>query len=182
MKYVRYIFFSVVLTLGALSWVAFNSAGDPPAVGDPAPEFTLVSNEGVEVSLKDYRDEWVVLYFYPRDFTRGCTIEAHNFQRDIEKFEALNAVILGVSVDRAESHSEFCAKEGLTFKLLADTEATVSEDYGSVIGVGDVRLSARNTFVIDPKGIVAKVFLKVKPNPHSDEVLAALGELQATED
>jgi len=180
MKYVRYIFFSVVLVLGALTWVAFNSAGDPPAVGDPAPEFTLVSNESVDVSLKDYRDQWVVLYFYPRDFTRGCTIEAHNFQRDIDKYDALNAVVLGVSVDSAESHGEFCAKEGLTFKLLADEDASVSEDYGSVIGVGEVRVSARNTFVIDPKGVVAKVFLKVKPTPHSEEVLAALAELQTT--
>lgn len=182
MKYVRYISLTLVLALGALIWVAFYSAGDPPAVGDPAPEFTLVSNEGAEVSLDDYRDQWVVLYFYPKDFTRGCTIEAHNFQRDIERYEALNTVILGISVDSAESHDEFCAKEGLTFKLLSDEDAAVSENYGSVIGVGDVKLSARNTFVIDPKGVVARVFLKVKPNPHSDEVLAALVELQATED
>ena len=125
MKKLRYVALAIVLSLGALVWVAFNSAGDPPAVGDPAPEFTLVSNEGTEVNLKDYRDQWVVLYFYPKDFTSGCTIEARNFQRDIEKYEALNAVVLGVSVDDAKSHDEFCAKEGLTFKLLADTEAAV---------------------------------------------------------
>ena len=148
---------------------------DPPAVGDPAPEFTLVSNEGTEVNLADYRDSWVVLYFYPQDFTGGCTIEAKNFERDIEQYEAKNTVVLGVSTDSVESHEEFCTKEGLSFKLLADVEGAVSDQYGSLSEGGKSR---RNTFVIDPNGVVAKVFLKVSPNPHSEEVLAALAELQ----
>ena len=151
---------------------------DPPEVGKPAPEFTLKSNEGKTVSLKDYRGKWVVLYFYPRDFTSGCTIEARNFQRDIAKYEAAKAVVLGVSVDTADSHKDFCTKEGLSFKLLADTEKTVSETYGSTMEYQGNKLSARNTFIIDPKGNIAKVFLKVKPPTHSEEVLAALSELQ----
>jgi len=120
----------------------------------------------------------VVLYFYPKDFTQGCTIEARNFQRDIAKYEAVNAVILGVSVDNEQSHKDFCAKEGLNFKLLADTDAKVSDQYGSVMEYNGAKLSARNTFIIDPQGKVVKVFEKVKVAAHSEEVLAALATLQ----
>jgi thioredoxin-dependent peroxiredoxin len=164
-----------VLSLFAASAGAFS---DAPEVGKPAPAFTLMSHEGKKVNLKDYRGKWVVLYFYPKDFTSGCTIEARNFQRDIAKYEKANAVILGVSVDDVTSHKSFCEKEGLNFKLLADTEASTSEAYASVMDYNGKKLSARNTFVIDPKGNVAKVFMKVKPMEHSDEVLAALAELQ----
>jgi len=166
-----------LIALLLLSGLAMAFSG-PPEVGKPAPEFTLKSNEGKTVSLKDYKGKWVVLYFYPKDFTSGCTIEAHNFQRDIAKYEAAKAVILGVSIDTAESHKDFCTKEGLSFKLLADTEVKVSDAYGSVMEYQGNKLSARNTFIIDPKGNVAQVFLKVKPPAHSDEVLAALAELQ----
>ena len=155
-----------------------HAAADQPAVGAPAPDVKLTSNEGSPVSLKDYRGKWVVLYFYPKDFTSGCTLEAHNFQRDLQKYEQANAVILGVSVDTAESHKSFCAKEGLNFKLLSDTDAKVSTEYGSVMEYNGMKLSARNTFIIDPKGNVAKVFVGVKPVAHSEEVLAALADLQ----
>ena len=119
-----------------------------------------------------------MLYFYPKDFTGGCTLEAHNFQTDLSKYQALNAVILGVSVDTAESHKSFCAKEGLAFKLLSDADTKVSEAYGSLMDYNGTKLSARNTFIIDPQGKVAKVFLKVSPGGHSAEVLAALASLQ----
>jgi peroxiredoxin Q/BCP len=162
--------------LAAISAVA--ALADPPEVGKPAPEFKMTTNEGKQVSLKDYKGKWVVLYFYPKDFTQGCTIEARNFQRDIASYEKANAVILGVSTDDANSHKSFCEKEGLNFKLLADTDSKVSEAYGSVMEYNGNKLSARNTFIIDPKGNVARVFLKVKPMAHSEEVLAALAELQ----
>ena len=166
-----------LIAMLCLAGLALAFSG-PPEVGKPAPEFTLKSNEGKTVSLKDYKGQWVVLYFYPKDFTSGCTIEAHNFQRDIDKYQAAKAVILGVSIDTAESHKDFCTKEGLSFKLLADTEVKVSDAYGSVMEYQGNKLSARNTFIIDPKGNVAQVFLKVKPPAHSEEVLAALAELQ----
>src|SRR4030095_15767030 len=155
-----------------------SAVSELPAVGGPAPTFTLTTNEGKEASLNDFRGKWVVLYFYPKDFTSGCTIEARNFQRDLDKYKAANAVILGVSVDTAESHKEFCAKEGLNFKLLSDTDAKVSDAYGSIMEYQGMKLSARNTFIIDPKGKVAQVFMKVKVQPHSEEVLAALAALQ----
>ena len=103
----------IICATAALALVVAES----PAVGSSAPEFALTTNEGNQAALKDFRGEWVVLYFYPKDFTGGCTLEAHNFQTDLSKYQALNAVILGVSVDTAESHKSFCAKEGLAFKL-----------------------------------------------------------------
>jgi peroxiredoxin Q/BCP len=140
-----------------------------------APSVTLPSQDGSKVSLKDYRGKWVVLYFYPKDNTPGCTIEAHNFQRDLSKYQEKNAVIVGVSVDSSESHQDFCTKQSLTFKLLADTEKKVTAEYGSLRDNG---MAARNTFLIDPKGRIAKVWTGVKPQEHSEEILATLSELQ----
>jgi peroxiredoxin Q/BCP len=174
-KYVFLLAFAIVAVLACNRVSAVNEL---PAVGAAAPGFNLTTNEGKQVSLNDFKGKWVVLYFYPKDFTQGCTIEARNFQRDIAKYEAINTVILGVSVDNAESHKEFCAKEGLNFKLLADTDAKVSEQYGSIMEYNGAKLSARNTFIIDPSGKIAKVFEKVKVAPHSEEVLAALADLQ----
>jgi peroxiredoxin Q/BCP len=173
--------YALILAFAIVSVLACNRVGavaDMPAVGAAAPGFNLTTNEGKQVSLNDFKGKWVVLYFYPKDFTSGCTLEARNFQRDIAKYEAANAVILGVSVDTAESHKEFCAKEGLNFKLLSDSDAKVSEQYGSIMEYNGAKYSARNTFIIDPQGKVAKVFDKVKPGGHSEEVLAALATLQ----
>ena len=164
-----------VIALAPALTTAFSSM---PEVGQPAPDFSLKNQDGKQVSLKDYRGKWIVLYFYPKDFTSGCTLEAHNFQRDIASYEKANAVILGVSVDTEDSHKSFCAKEGLSFKLLADTENKVSTTYGSIMEYQGNKLSARNTFLIDPQGKIARVFEKVKPPAHSEEVLAALAELQ----
>ena len=159
--------------------VAGMRAGDKtPAVGTAAPDFTLNSQEAKSISLHDFKGKWVVLYFYPKDMTTGCTIEAHNFQRDLAKYDAKNAVILGVSVQDEKSHQEFCAKESLTFKLLADTNKEVSEKYDSVMNMGVMKLSARHTFLIGPDGVVRKVWTTVDVKTHSDDVLAALDELQ----
>jgi peroxiredoxin Q/BCP len=158
--------------------VLASAVSEAPAIGSNAPEFALTTNEGNQAALKDFRGKWVVLYFYPKDFTGGCTLEAHNFQTDLARYQALNAVILGVSVDTAESHKSFCAKEGLAFKLLSDADTKVSAAYGSLMDYNGTKLSARNTFIIDPQGKVAKVFLKVSPGGHSAEVLAALATLQ----
>jgi thioredoxin-dependent peroxiredoxin len=170
---------AVVVVAAGLVLLAVNlRAGDKaPAVGTEAPDFTLNSQDAKPVSLHDFRDKWVVLYFYPKDMTPGCTIEAHNFQRDLAKYEAKNAIILGVSVQNEKSHQEFCAKESLNFKLLADTKQEVSERYDSITNYGVMKLSARHTFLIDPTGKVRKVWTDVDVKKHSDEVLAALDEL-----
>jgi thioredoxin-dependent peroxiredoxin len=169
------IFLSAFLGLGTLALVAAESQ-QQPEVGKAAPDFSLTTGDGSQVSLKDYRGKWVVLYFYPKDFTSGCTMEARNFQRDLVKYEGAGAVILGVSVDTAQSHKDFCAQEGLNFKLLADPDAKVSTEYGSVMEGS--KLAARNTFLINPKGEIAKVYTGVKPAEHSEQVLKDLDELK----
>jgi thioredoxin-dependent peroxiredoxin len=149
-----------------------------PSLGDPAPGFTLPSQEGSPVSLKDYRGRWVVLYFYPKDQTPGCTREAHHFEADRQKYDSRKAVVLGVSVDSVQSHKKFCLKEGLNFRLIADTSGDVTKEYGSLTNLGVVKFAARHTFLIDPEGKIARVYPNVDPDRHSEEVLAALDQLQ----
>lgn len=149
-----------------------------PASGAPAPNFTLPSQESSSVSLNDFRGSWVVLYFYPKDQTPGCTREAHNFQVDQGKYAERHAVVLGVSVDSVDSHKKFCAKEGLNFKLLADSDGKVSQSYGSLTNLGVAKFAARHTFLIDPNGRIAKTYTSVDPTRHSQEVLTELDELQ----
>jgi len=149
-----------------------------PTAGSSAPDFTLPSQDGTPVSLKDYRGKWVVLYFYPRDQTPGCSREAHNFEVDQPKYAERNSVVLGVSVDSVESHKRFCTKDGLNFKLLADTDKKVSKLYGSLNDFGVVKISARNTFLLDPSGKIAKAYISVDPLKHSQEVLADLDSLK----
>jgi thioredoxin-dependent peroxiredoxin len=168
----------VVVVIFLVPRLLSSSRAAAPAPGSVAPEFTLSSQEETSVSLKDYRGKWVVLYFYPRDQTPGCTREAHNFQVDQSKYDQRNAVILGVSVDSVDSHKKFCAKEGLNFKLLADRDGQVSKEYGSLINLGVTKMAARHTFLIDPSGRVAKAYTSVDPGGHSADVLATLDQLE----
>ena len=156
----------------------FSASRAVPAPGSQAPDFTLSSQEGTSLRLSDYRGKWVVLYFYPKDQTPGCTREAHNFQIDQSKYDERNAVILGVSVDSVDSHKKFCAKEGLNFRLLADKDGKVSQEYGSVTNLVVTKFSARHTFLVNPRGIIARTYTNVDPARHSEEVLAALDQLQ----
>jgi peroxiredoxin Q/BCP len=174
------IILSAVICLGTFASMATAETQQQPQIGKPAPDFSLTTGDSSQVSLKDYRGKWVVLYFYPKDFTSGCTLEARNFQRDLAKYEESGAVILGVSVDTAQSHKDFCAKEGLNFKLLADPDAKVSTQYGSVTDYKGSKVAARNTFIINPKGEIAKVYTGVKPADHSEQVLKDLAELKKT--
>ncbi|GAB4540178.1 MAG: peroxiredoxin [Pleurocapsa sp.] len=153
---------------------ALAMGGKQPLLNEPAPEFTLPTNTGDgEISLQDYRGQWVVLYFYPKDFTSGCTLEARRFQQDLPQYQARNTQILGVSVDNVDSHAEFCDVEGLKFPLLADVDGKVSKAYGSWLGA----MSLRHTYLIDPQGILRETFLGVRPSIHSQEVLSRLDEL-----
>lgn len=149
--------------------------GKQPPLNEPAPKFTLPTNTGDgEISLSDYRGQWVVLYFYPEDFTSGCTLEAKRFQQDLAKYQVRNAQIIGVSADDVQSHQKFCDAEGIEFPLLADTDGSVSKAYGSWLGIR----SLRHTYLIDPDGILREIFIGVKPPIHSRQVLARLDELQ----
>src|ERR1700688_2276501 len=168
----------VVLAVVILVPRLFGSRAAAPSPGSIAPDFVLPSQEGASVSLKDYRNGWVVLYFYPKDQTPGCTREAHNFQVDQPKYAERQAVVLGVSVDSVDSHKKFCAKEGLNFKLLADTDGRVSWGYGSLRLLGVVKFASRHTFLRDPQGRVSKVYTSALPARHNREVLAALVQLR----
>jgi thioredoxin-dependent peroxiredoxin len=172
----------VVVVLALLvSRLMSRSHTAAPVPGSIAPDFTLPSQEDANVCLKNYRGSWVVLYFYPKDQTPGCTREAHNFQADQANYAERHAVVLGVSLDGVDSHKKFCAKEGLNFKLLADQGGKVSDAYGSLTNLGIVKFASRHTFVIDPNGKVARAYTSVDPARHSAEVLAALDELQKDE-
>ena len=176
----RSVFFLIAAVLVvAVGFVTVYAADQSlPAAGQVAPTFTLPSQDGSQIALDSFHGKWVVLYFYPKDMTQGCTIEAHNFQRDLAKFEAANAVIVGVSVDTPDSHKQFCTKEGLTFRLLADPEHKVVDEYGSLGHFGTMTIAMRNTFLINPEGKIVKVWTKVDPSHHSEEVLAELTELK----
>jgi peroxiredoxin Q/BCP len=166
---------SLLLVLNYPLSDALAMGGQQPPIGQPAPEFVLPTNTGSgNISLEDYRGQWVVLYFYPQDFTSGCTLEARRFQEDLPKYEARNAQIIGVSVDDVDSHADFCDSEGLKFPLLADTDGRVSKAYGSWLGA----VALRHTYLIDPQGILREIFLGVRPSIHSKEVLARLDELK----
>lgn len=165
------------VAMAAVSILAARAADDAPAMpaeGQAAPTFTLPSQDGSPISLASYHGKWVVVYFYPKDMTTGCTIEAHNFQNALAQFDAKNAVILGVSVDSTDSHQQFCAKDGLTFHLLSDTGHKVVSAYGSLADHNGTAMANRNTFLVDPKGNIAKVWTKVNPATAASDVLSAI--------
>lgn len=157
--------------------------GTLPEIGEPAPAFALPgvtpSGKGAPLettlSLSDWAGRWVVLYFYPRDFTGGCTLEARGFQRDLEAFHRAGAEVVGISADDPDSHASFCSEEGLVFPLLSDPGGAVSRSYGSWIAP----FSLRHTFLIDPEGVLRARWVAVRPAGHSQEVLSALQALQA---
>jgi peroxiredoxin Q/BCP len=175
--------FILTIVSVCLIWVSGLLAASPALamggpqipLGESAPEFSLPTNSGDgAVALTDFQGQWVVLYFYPKDFTSGCTVEAQRFQRDIAEYRDRNAQVIGISADSVESHEEFCDAEGLEFPLLSDPDGAVSKAYGSWLGAA----SLRHTYVIDPDGKVQARFLGVRPVIHSQEVLAKLDELQ----
>ncbi|HEY1767507.1 MAG TPA: peroxiredoxin [Terracidiphilus sp.] len=163
-----------VAVVAALPSARLMADDTMPQAGQNAPAFTLPSQEGTPISLDQYRGKWVVLYFYPKDMTTGCTIEAHNFQNAQADFAAKNAVILGVSVDSTDSHKQFCAKDGLTFHLLSDTSHSVVTAYGSLGNYNGVSIANRNTFLINPQGKIAQVWVKVNPATAASSVLDAI--------
>jgi len=174
------LFAGLLVLLVAGGYTLLKGGSNTPAIGSPAPDFTLNSQDRQPVTLSALRGQWVVLYFYPKDFTSGCTVEAHNFQRDLSEYQKRNAVVLGVSVQDEATHKRFCAKEGLNFKLLADRENEVSKAYGSLINLGIARLSSRHTFLIDSDGVIRNIWLDVNVRKHSEEILRALDEFQMT--
>jgi peroxiredoxin Q/BCP len=173
----------VVLAGGLLAARHVRAAADLTPVGADAPNFTLPSQENKPVSLADYKGKWVVLYFYPKDQTAGCSKEAHNFQRDQDKYKALNAVVLGVSLDTVESHATWCTKDGFSFKMLADPQHKVVDLYGVPVKTmqtpnGPMTIAMRDTFLISPTGKIVKEWEVKDIDNHSDDVLATIQSMK----
>ncbi|MBT8135792.1 MAG: peroxiredoxin [Gammaproteobacteria bacterium] len=169
------LFFSAI----ALCLFSVPALAGPPAVGEMAPSFELLDQKGKTHAVDDYRGKWVVMYFYPKDDTPGCTTEACAFRDDIFKFRKMGVSILGVSVDDVKSHAEFAEKYSLPFPLLADTDMTTTRAYGVLRNYGLLKLSSRQTFVIDPDGRIAKHYAKVDPDTHSSQLQADIAALVA---
>jgi peroxiredoxin Q/BCP len=163
-----------------LALVAAPAVWSAPAPGTPAPDFTLPDQNGKPVSLSDFRGKWIVLYFYPKDDTPGCTKEACEFRDNIFAFREANAVILGISVDDVRSHERFASEYRLPFSILADSEKQVSRDYGVLHrAFGVLQIARRETFVIDPRGRIARHYRDVNPETHSRQVLADIKSMQS---
>ncbi|MDB5801568.1 MAG: alkyl hydroperoxide reductase/Thiol specific antioxidant/Mal allergen [Rhodocyclales bacterium] len=153
---------------------ALTAQAQTPIVGTQAPDFSLHDQQGALRKLTDFRGKWLVLYFYPKDDTPGCTTEACSFRDGQALIGSLRAQVVGVSIDDASSHSAFAEKHKLPFPLLADTGGAVAARYGSLSDWKIMKFAKRQTFLIDPKGIVRKVYLDVDPDTHASQVLADL--------
>jgi peroxiredoxin Q/BCP len=168
----------VLVAMTLFGFLSRAAHAEELAVGDAAPGFELMDQNNETQQLADYRGEWVVLYFYPKDDTPGCTTEACNFRDDIHQLQDMGARVLGVSLDSMESHKEFAEKYHLPYPLLADRKGAVARKYGALFDFGPVEFAKRHTFIIDPEGNIARIYRDVKPKTHSDEVIEALKGLK----
>ena len=171
--------FAALVVIAALLVARAARAGVLPETGKPAPDFNLPDQNGKQHSLQDYRGKWLVLYFYPKDDTPGCTQEACAFRDDLNRISELGAQVVGVSVDDIDSHAEFAKKYHLPFPLLADKTAETAERYGALMDLFLIKFARRYTFLIDPQGNVAKVYLSVETSRHSKEIIGDLKQLMA---
>ena len=169
----------VIVVLAALYVARVARSGDLPVVGDPAPNFQLRDQDGQQHSLQDFSGKWLVLYFYPKDDTPGCTEEACAFRDDFQQLEEMDAAVVGVSVDSSESHAEFATKYHLPFPLLADSGGEVAARYGALLDLSVVKFARRFTFLIDPQGRLNKMYLSVETSRHSQEIIDDLKQLTA---
>lgn len=159
--------------------MGFEVRGAELQPGMHPPDFQLNDQNGVSHRLSDYRGRWLVLYFYPRDDTPGCTEQACRFRDDVAHFRSMGAQVIGISVDSVDSHAQFAEKHGLPFPLLADEGGGTAKAYGALRNLGLIKLARRHTFIIDPDGRIARIYREVDPATHSEEVIAELARLQA---
>ena len=170
---------TVILAL-ALTMISLQAtAGQTPAVGATAPGFRLQDQNGEWHDLEDYRGSWLAVYFYPKDDTPGCTTEACNFRDNIYAFKAIGAAVVGISVDDVASHKKFSDKYKLPFVILADETGGTAEAYGLLRDWKLLKIAARQSFIVDPQGVIAKHYAEVDPDNHTQEVLADLEALMA---
>ena len=177
---IKWLLVGLIVAAALLLWrVSAYSKRAEPRAGEPAPDFSLPDQDGRNRSLSEFRGSWLVLYFYPRDDTPGCTRQACAFRDDRNTLAALGAEVVGVSVDDVESHLDFAKEYRLPFPLLADAGGAVAARYGSLRDLGLIKLARRNTFLIDPQGRIAKVYLSASAAGNSQEVLEDLRRMQS---
>lgn len=174
-----------LMIYGLLLWLAiwgYRQYQQPSTrlnVGMKAPDFKLPDAQGNLRSLADWRGTWLIVYFYPKDDTPGCTREACQFRDDIRQIHALGAEVVGISVDTVASHADFAHKHRLQFPLLADTNGQVAEAYGALFDLIVFRAAKRMTFIIDPQGMIAQIYTHVNPDGHSESIITDLKKLSA---
>lgn len=173
------IFLLTFAAAGFFVWWGMASAAEIPKIGQPAPAFALPDQNGKAHTLKDYTGQWVVLYFYPKDDTPGCTKEACSFRDDLYRLEKLGAKVIGVSVDDTDSHAKFAQKYRLPFPLLADRDGKIADSYGALTDLGLLKIAKRYTFLIDNSGNIARVYQSVDTSRHSQQIITDLGQLKA---
>lgn len=154
-------------------------AGELPEAGKAAPDFNLPDQHGKRHTLQDFRGKWLVLYFYPKDDTPGCTQEACAFRDDLSELSSMGAAVVGISVDDGESHARFAKKYHLPFPLLADHSTETAARYGALMNLGFMKVARRYTFLINPQGVLVKVYLSVETSRHSGQIIADLQQLTA---
>ena len=177
--FIKIVFYSAVLVLAYWGYRHFSSPSPQLSVGSAAPYFDLEDTKGERVNLHQFKNQWLVLYFYPKDDTPGCTKEACNFRDDMHKLEKLGAKVVGVSVDDKQSHIAFSKKYNLPFPLLADVDGKVADAYGALTSIGPVKIAKRYTFLIDPNGNIAKAYFNVEASKHSQEIIDDLQQLKS---
>ena len=170
---------AALIIFAALFVARAARSGELPQVGKPAPDFNLPDQNGKQHALQDYRGKWLVLYFYPKDDTPGCTEEACAFRDDLHQITALGAQVVGVSVDDTDSHAEFAKKYHLPFPLLSDKTTETADRYGALMNLYIIKFARRYTFLIDPQGNVNKVYLSVETSRHSKQIIDDLKKLTA---
>ncbi len=169
----------LAMAAGVVLWNSMARAAGTPKAGETAPDFSLPDQNGTVRSLRDFGGTWLVLYFYPKDDTPGCTQQACTFRDDLRQFTAMGAEVVGVSVDDTTSHAEFARKYHLPFPLLADQNGEIAERYGSILNLGIIKFAKRNTFLINPQGKIVKVYLNADTSRNSKEVIEDLKVLAA---
>lgn len=177
--FIKIVFYSTVLVLAYWGYRHFSAPSHQLAIGQAAPYFDLEDTKGERVNLHQFKNQWLVLYFYPKDDTPGCTKEACNFRDDMHKLEKLGAKVVGISVDDKQSHVAFTKKYNLPFPLLADVDGKVADAYGALTSIGPVKIAKRYTFLIDPNTSIAKIYFNVEASKHSQEIIGDLQQLRS---
>lgn len=175
---VKLFFYTAILLIAFFGYRSYATASDGSLIGNDAPEFTLNDAKGNTHRLTDYRGKYLILYFYPKDDTPGCTKEACHFRDDMAQLEKLGAKVVGISVDNSESHAKFAGKYHLPFPLLADTDGKVAASYNALTNLLIIKIAKRHTFLIDPEGKIKKIYTTVNVSNHSQQIIDDLKTIQ----